>query len=371
MHNAKTDLRISDDSEVERYELREAQRYHFAANRREFAQTLGAGLLVAVAATDARAKKRQKPTPRRKTGRAISSRRRWRRHRFDQQGRGRQGSRTQITQAAAEELRMPIDRVQLIMADSAQCPDDGGTAGSRTTPSTVPRVRASAAALRQLLKEHAADHFGVTADQVEIVDGSFRTSNQQSLTIADFAVSQTLLDRLAEATAAEDAPIAAVKDWSVLGTPVAKIRAREIVTGSAIYPSDIRRPDMLYGKVVRPPAYGATLRAINLDGVDTSDAVIVRDGDFLGCASRTSWKAGQVRDALRVAVSGTGRRSLPARSCSITLSKLPAAQSDPGTNCRQPWPARRTRFEVATPLLTCNTPRWSHARPLPSGTTAS
>ena len=41
-----------------------------------------------------------------------------------------QGARTQITQAAAEEFRLPVDRIRLIMADTQQCPDDGGTAGS-------------------------------------------------------------------------------------------------------------------------------------------------------------------------------------------------------------------------------------------------
>src|SRR5690606_28482850 len=66
-----------------------------------------------------------------------------------------QGSRTQLTQAAAEELRVPIEQIRLVMADTARCPDDGGTAGSRTTPSNVPQIRRSAAAARQALIELA------------------------------------------------------------------------------------------------------------------------------------------------------------------------------------------------------------------------
>ena len=49
------------------------------------------------------------------------------------------------------ELRLPVERVRLIMADTAAGPDDGGTAGSRTTPSTVPAIRKGCAAARQLL----------------------------------------------------------------------------------------------------------------------------------------------------------------------------------------------------------------------------
>ena len=67
-----------------------------------------------------------------------------------------QGARAQITQAAAEELRLPLDRVRLIMADTSLCPDDGITAGSGTTPRTVPAIRQACAAARELLDAFAA-----------------------------------------------------------------------------------------------------------------------------------------------------------------------------------------------------------------------
>jgi len=55
-----------------------------------------------------------------------------------------QGSRAELTQAAAEELRVNADKIHLVMSDSELTPDDGRTAGSRTTPSTVPAVRRGA-----------------------------------------------------------------------------------------------------------------------------------------------------------------------------------------------------------------------------------
>ena len=42
--------------------------------------------------------------------------------------------------SAAEELHVAVDRFKLITADTAVGPDDGGTAGSCTTPSTVPAI---------------------------------------------------------------------------------------------------------------------------------------------------------------------------------------------------------------------------------------
>jgi isoquinoline 1-oxidoreductase len=148
-----------EDNELERYELREPGSYRFGANRREFVQLLGAGVVVAVSVKSTVAQERRRgQQPRR--AEQLSER-----FHLGEDGTVTvltskvevgQGSRTQITQAVAEELGLPVDRIRLIMADTAQCPDDGGTAGSRTTPSTVPRVRNAAAFLRDRLTQLAA-----------------------------------------------------------------------------------------------------------------------------------------------------------------------------------------------------------------------
>ena len=77
--------------EVERYELREPPRYRFDANRREFVQVLGTGLLIAAAAT--RATAQQRGGRARRGGRAaeqLSDRFHfdcgWPRHRVDGKG---------------------------------------------------------------------------------------------------------------------------------------------------------------------------------------------------------------------------------------------------------------------------------------------
>src|SRR5271169_359715 len=44
-----------------------------------------------------------------------------------------QNIRTSLSQQVAEELHVPIESIQLVMADTALCPFDMGTFGSRTT----------------------------------------------------------------------------------------------------------------------------------------------------------------------------------------------------------------------------------------------
>ena len=82
-----------------------------------------------------------------------------------------QGPRAQLTQAAAEELRVSVDRIRLVMADTALVPDDGMTAGSRTTPNTVPAVRRGAAAARELLLQLAAGRWKVDAGSLDVRNG--------------------------------------------------------------------------------------------------------------------------------------------------------------------------------------------------------
>lgn len=291
-------LQDQEPNEVERYELREAPLYHFSASRREFAQSVGAGLLIAVSARPSAAQRGGRSARREE---ALSER-------FHLSPEGMltvltskvevgQGARTQLTQAAAEELSLPVEKVSLIMADTELCPDDGGTAGSRTTPSTVPRVRNAAAALRERLRQFVASRFEIDENDVEFADGVFR-SGERELSLAQLADDDEFLRQL-NAPPPADVALKDVGQWQVLGTDVPKVDGRSVVTGAAMYPSDIQRPGMLYGKVLRPASYGAKLKSVDLSvAEEMADVSVVRDGDFVGCAAPTSWQATRAIEAL-------------------------------------------------------------------------
>jgi CO/xanthine dehydrogenase Mo-binding subunit len=59
------------------------------------------------------------------------------------------------------------------------------------------------------------------------------------------------------------------------------------VTGKHKYPSDQKQPDMLFGKVVRPAAFGATLTSVDTQKAEQMGATVVHDGDFVGVAATT------------------------------------------------------------------------------------
>ncbi|MEZ6063004.1 MAG: molybdopterin cofactor-binding domain-containing protein [Planctomycetaceae bacterium] len=287
-------------AEAERYELREAPAYSFETGRREFVQAMSAGVMIAICANPARGQRGGSRTAR--ADEPLSTR-----FHFSEDGtvtvftskvEAGQGSRTQITQAAAEELRLPVDRVQLVMADTRRCPDDGGTAGSRTTPSTVPRVRNAAAAARELLTDYAAQRLNADRSELVIDNGVFRAGGSQ-VTLTELASDPVLQERLSTATPAGEVPITDVSEWSVLGTTAGKVGGRDVVTGRAKFPSDIIRPGMMYGRILRPVSYGATLKSVDLSAAgDMPDVTVVRDAGFVGCVAPSSWQAAKCIEAI-------------------------------------------------------------------------
>ena len=90
------------------------------------------------------------------------------------------GTRTAMAQIAAEELGLPLERVRVELGDSARGPYASISAGSSTTPSMGPAVRAAAAdAARQLL-EIAAQRYHLEERVLSLKDGKIVSSDGSS-----------------------------------------------------------------------------------------------------------------------------------------------------------------------------------------------
>jgi isoquinoline 1-oxidoreductase len=282
--------------EVERYELQEPPAYIFRVDRRQFLGTVGAGLLIVAAQRDARGQRASTPGPleaRLHVGDdgVITI--------FNGKVEEGQGPRTELAMVAAEELAVPLDRIRMVMADTDAVPNDGITAGSRTTPSTVPQVRRAAAAARQLLLTTAAQQWRVPPGRVHMSEGAAVDSGtDRKMTYGDLARSPELAKAYNQ-TLPADVGLIPVDNWQVLGKPQHRMDGRDIVTGAHSFPSDIKRPGMLFGCVLRPPSFDATLTSVDLNAVKALPGVsAVHDGQFAGCAAPTSFLARKGVEAL-------------------------------------------------------------------------
>src|SRR5579885_1303573 len=158
--------------EPERYELYEEPRYHFDLDRRDFFKLAGGGLVVCLL-LDAEA-----PAQRFGGGNRPRELGAW--LHVDEKGQvsvytGKaevgQNIRTSLSQVVAEELKLPVSAVQMVMADTDRVPYDMGTFGSRTTPDMAAQLRRAAAAARELLLDLAAEQAKVERGTLTVADG--------------------------------------------------------------------------------------------------------------------------------------------------------------------------------------------------------
>ncbi|MGH9796506.1 MAG: molybdopterin cofactor-binding domain-containing protein [Candidatus Acidiferrales bacterium] len=295
------EARIQADAlELERYELLAPAAYHFALDRREFFRVFGAGALVVSVARQALAQESGRGRRRREMPREINA---WL-HVGENgvvsvySGKVEVGQeiRTSLTQAVAEELRCPMEKIKLVMADTQLTPFDAGTFGSRTTPIMNLQLRRVAAATRNLLLDLAAEKWQVAREQLQAANGAVTNGEpEQSIDYAEL-----LRGREIAATVAAEVALVPAGEWQVAGKAAPRIDAVELVNGMHRYPIDIKRPGMLYGKIVRPAAFGATLVSIDTSAAEKIAGVtVVRDGEFAGVAASSAGEATRAAAAVR------------------------------------------------------------------------
>jgi CO/xanthine dehydrogenase Mo-binding subunit len=95
------------------------------------------------------------------------------------------GTATAMTQIAAEELGLPLDRVDLVLGDSARGPYASISAGSSTTPSMGPAVRAAAADAARQIAEIAAQRYDKEERVLSLKGGQVVSSDGASWPIEE------------------------------------------------------------------------------------------------------------------------------------------------------------------------------------------
>jgi nicotinate dehydrogenase subunit B len=189
-----------------------------------------------------------------------------------------QGIMTSLAQMAAEELGAPVESFTVVMGDTAACPWDAGTWGSMSTRFFGPAVRAAAAQARLEIAALAAQRFGVTRAALTVENGAvYVTANRsRRATFGELVKGQQITN-----TVSEKAVLRAVRDFKVMGRSPKRLDGPEKVTGAAKFAGDIRRPGMVYARIVRPPAHGATPRSLDTSAAAAMAGVTVVNHDGL------------------------------------------------------------------------------------------
>jgi len=281
--------------EPERYELFEGPTYNFQFDRRDFIKAFGLGIVFIVPMTRVLAQQRGQGESGRggfneRTPQEIGA---W--IHIDEDGgvsvfTGKvevgQNTRTSLTQAVADELHVPI----------------------------------TSAAAREMLIAMAAEQLKVEPNDLRIIDARFVNHDQsKTLTLAEVAKGRKLVKVIPDNIA-----ITQPKDWTVAGTSALKVNARDFVTGKHQYTSDMKREGMLYGKVVRPSAFNATLVSAETKAAEAIAGVkVVTDGNFIGVVASDQQTATKAAGAIATDWKAPGQ---PSNAQLFDVLRKPAAE---------------------------------------------
>ena len=288
--------------EPERYELTSPPAYHFDLDRRQFFKSLGAGLLV-VSVLKLNGRAQEAGGSRRSKSDSLPNEIDAWLH-IGENGKvtvctGKvevgQNIRTSLSQAVAEELHLPIEKIELTMGDTQVTPFDMGTFGSRTTPTMSLQLRKVAAAARDRLIDLAAAQWQTDRQHLLAKDG--QVTDPRSKRTVDYS-SLIKGQQFTQSIPAEESLIPSTS-WTTLGQSLSKVGGRDFVTGKHRYPSDQKLPDMWYGKVLRPPSFGAALLSLDSKKAEQMGAVVVHDGNFIGVAAPSSRLAEDAMGAIQ------------------------------------------------------------------------
>ncbi|TAI64828.1 molybdopterin cofactor-binding domain-containing protein [Bradyrhizobium sp. Leo170] len=233
-----------------------------------------------------------------------------------------QGLKTALLQVAAEELKLPLDRLSLVTADTARTPNEGYTAASHSMQDSGTAIRNAAAQARELLRDEAARRFGVPASSLQVRDGEVFGADGVRL-----GYGELVSDQLLSVDAKPISRLTSPADFTVMDRPVPRVDIPAKVNGGAAYVQDLRPEGMLHGRVVRPPSYGATLRDCDVARVERMSGIVkvVRDGNFLGVIAEREWAAVQGMRTLAATTNWIERQELPDEvDLPAALMKLPS-----------------------------------------------
>ena len=190
-----------------------------------------------------------------------------------------QGIVTSLAQELADELDVSLDTVDMVMGDTDLCPWDMGTFGSMSTRVFGQALRGAAAEARVVLLELASEHLKAPAERLATESGSVfdKDHKQNRVSYAQLAKGKRI-ERHATGKAAVKKP----SQFTLIGTSVVRRDGREKVTGAAQYAGDIRLPEMLYAKILRPPAHNAKLIDADVSEARQVKGVqVIQEGDFV------------------------------------------------------------------------------------------
>ena len=209
------------------------------------------------------------------------------------------GVRTALAQIVAEELDVPLERVEMVMGDTALTPDEGYTAGSMTISSSGTALRQAAAEARRAMLEMASEQLDANQDELSIQDGVITVAQDPTRSVT---YAELMGGKLFDLPVTDQAPLKPPESYRIVGTSTPRQDLPRKVIGAPSFIQDLKVPGMLHARLVRPPSPEARLAALDVSSVEDMPGLVkvVQRGNFIGVVAEREEQAIQIAKQLRV-----------------------------------------------------------------------
>ena len=221
-----------------------------------------------------------------------------------------QGVDVAIRQIVAKELDVAVERVALVMSDTAVTVNQGGASGSTGIERGGITMRYAGAEARRVLLDMAAQRFGVAADALRVDDGVIsviadplrRVSYGELIGDRHFDVPMQWNGEYGNTLVARGrAEPKKPAEYRVVGTSVQRTDIPEKVFAKHQFVTDVRLPGMLHGRMLRPAVAGSVPTAVDEASIsDIPGARVVWKQGFIGVVAPREWDAIRAAAALKV-----------------------------------------------------------------------
>jgi nicotinate dehydrogenase subunit B len=227
-----------------------------------------------------------------------------------------------IAQIVADELDVAVDKVEVVMGDTALTCNQGGASGSTGIWMGAKPLRSASAEARRLLVQAASAKLGVPAEQLRVDDGVVSAVSDASKKVSySELIGGRYFNHPVEwnkqtGNAMDikvEAKVKSPDQYRVVGKPYTRRDLPGKVFRTEKYVTDISVPKMLHARVIRPGRAACAIASVDEKSIaKVKGARVVRDKDFVAVLHEREWDAVRASRMLKVSYSDAKTDPFPA-----------------------------------------------------------
>src|SRR5215470_12454715 len=215
-----------------------------------------------------------------------------------------------IAQIVADELDVGVDKVEVVMGDTALTCNQGGASGSTGIWMGAKPLRNASAQARKLLVQAASAKLGVPAAQLRVDDGVVSAISDASKKVSyaeliggRFFHHQVEWNKQTgnPMDIKVEAKVKSPDQYRVVGKSYTRRDLPGKVYRTEKYVTDVTVPKMLHARVIRPTRAACTVAGVDEKSIaKVKGARVVRDKEFVAVLAPREWDAVRASRTLKV-----------------------------------------------------------------------